>query len=507
MNDLIGSTIAGCRIDSLLGEGGMGIVYKGRHIGLDIPVAVKILKPLTSGFFAEDRFLREARTAAQLRNAHIVGVLNVGSENGLNFIVMEYIDGPNLMAIVNERGKLFPTEATTIAIQILNGLQAAFEKGIVHRDIKPENILVEKNGNVKITDLGLARSQNDISMTQSGITLGSPSYIAPEQAENPRSADHRADIYSLGCTLFHMLSGSPPFFGTTPIEIILEHIRKPAPLLKNIFPWVPEALSDAVAKMMAKDPASRYQTPQEAREALEKALVLANRASSQIPAAPRAKRIANRIEKKRPRLPFFALLIAGFFAVAGIILILLSGVFHGKPVAEGKQIKTLVQTPPKSASPPAKTSGTGPVSRRKAPTLQRKTENMRTDVVPRPGGVLDAVVRGDNALLERLLDKGVSPNAVEGAATSPLHEAVYNRSARQVRMLLDKGANPSVRDKWGDCPLHYALRQGNFEIVRLLLDRGANPNIRDHDDFSPLDLADEQGDEEMIRLLKERGAN
>ncbi len=206
-------------IEELLGQGGMGVVYKARHKGLDRHVALKVLPPESArepGF--AERFTREARTLARLQHPNIVGVHDFGESGGLFHLSMEYVDGTNLRQAMHD-GKLSPREAMAIVPQVCDALQYAHDNGVVHRDIKPENILIDRAGRVKIADFGLAklvrRAPVDVAITRAGQVMGTLHYMAPEQYKEPDSVDHRADIYSLGVVFYEMLTGELPL-GTFP---------------------------------------------------------------------------------------------------------------------------------------------------------------------------------------------------------------------------------------------------------------------------------------------------
>jgi serine/threonine protein kinase len=201
-------------IQQLLGQGGMGAVYRARQPALDRWVALKILPPQTSsdaGF--ADRFSREARALARLNHPNVVGVYEFGVVDGLHYFIMEYVDGLSLRQ-VEQAGRISPREALKIIPQICDALQYAHEEGVVHRDIKPENVMLDKKGRVKITDFGLAkilgREAKDLRLTGATQALGTPHYMAPEQIEHPQAVDHRADIYSLGVVFYEILTGELP---------------------------------------------------------------------------------------------------------------------------------------------------------------------------------------------------------------------------------------------------------------------------------------------------------
>ncbi len=507
MENLIGSTIGGCRIDAKIGEGGMGSVYIAHHLALDIPVAVKILHNVSDVPHAQERFLREARIAARLRHPHIVAVLNVGCEQGHHFIVEEYIDGESLQSVIARKGKIPPEEVLAIAVDILKALQLAFENGIVHRDIKPENILIDAKGVAKLADLGLARRENDLNLTQPNTMLGSPYYVAPEQAENPSAADCRADIYSLGCTLYHMLTGNAPFPGTTVIEVVINHMKKPAPLLIDTLPGISPRLSAAVARMMEKDPAQRYQTPLEAIAALEGCLH-----ESHVDAAPLLQKATVRKNRYSLRLPVIGTLVLICFA--GMV-VWRSAVkpqtapIPGNARAIGPALPdTSLDSMP--AAHPSSVDNNRSVPKRKiikkqapvpAPLPVKESSNKSINADDQ---VLSAVKIGDTEALKNLLASGSSPNGGPGASTTPLHEAVRRGSTEETQLLLNFGANPNIRDVKGDTPLHYALREDASLMVRMLLKKGANPNLPDQRGKTPLKIA-QSVSSEMEKMVQQYG--
>ncbi|MDP6114703.1 MAG: protein kinase [Planctomycetota bacterium] len=294
-DEMIGLKLGGCQIESKLGEGGMGAVYKAKHIGLDKDVAVKVVPRYLaekSQQFVE-RFQREARAAARLDHPNIVKVHNVGEEQGHHFMVMEYIEGESLKEMLMREGKLDFEAAVSIFHQVLAALSAAHSKGIIHRDIKPDNILlrhlkpgetgssiemqrnllgaVEKARTIaKVADLGLAKVQDSHSQgyTMSGVMLGTVDYMAPEQAEDAKNVDARADIYSLGCTFYHMLSGKKPYPGAAMMEVMMKHVTAPIPSVLDEREDVPADIDEIVKKMLAKKPDDRFETVAEIMNSL-----------------------------------------------------------------------------------------------------------------------------------------------------------------------------------------------------------------------------------------------
>jgi serine/threonine-protein kinase len=269
------------RLRERLGEGAMGQVFKAWNPRTLRVVAVKTLhKDLVKSAKAMDRFRREMATAAQLEHPNIAHVRDADEVDGKPYMVMEFIEGFNLAQRVKQSGPLPVVAAVEYVRQAALGLQHAFERGIVHRDIKPANLIVtmhKGNGEggplVKILDFGLARfdSESDEAgrLTQVGRLLGTIDYVAPEQAQDARSADIRADIYSLGCTLYWLLAGVPPFPGETLVEKLSPRVTGEPPWIRSLRPEAPPLLEQVLRKMMARLPADRYQTPLEAAQALE----------------------------------------------------------------------------------------------------------------------------------------------------------------------------------------------------------------------------------------------
>jgi CheY-like chemotaxis protein len=272
--DLIGREIAGCRIDARIGQGACGCVYKGHHRALDIPVAVKTLLPRLAMAKRNyvDRFVREARASAKVQHQNIVGVLDVGEENGTYFIVMQYVDGENLEQKVETGGLLPVDEVISVGLQMCDALEAARRHSIVHRDIKPSNIMIDRDGIAKLTDLGLAKSADaDSGTTAAGSSLGTPQFMAPEQVLDATTADHRSDLYSLGCSLYYAVCGRPPYEGSSVFEVMAKHVNEPVPDPREERQNIPADLAQVIRRLMAKNPVQRYATAKKVAEALRAA--------------------------------------------------------------------------------------------------------------------------------------------------------------------------------------------------------------------------------------------
>src|SRR4051812_13972101 len=256
-----------------LGEGGMGEVFRARHTRLDRDVALKVMrKEKMAKPEAVKRFRREIRAAATLAHENVVRAFDADQSGDVHFFAMEFVDGTTLDQLVNARGPLPVAEASDYVRQAALGLQHAFEKGLTHRDIKPANLLVDKAGVVKISDLGLVLLEDPETaesagrLTKEGLTVGTPDFVAPEQARNPRAADVRADIYSLGCTFYYLLTGEVPFPGGTPTEKMLRHAREAVPLPKRTD--IPAGVLAVLTRMTDRKPDLRLQSPAEVAAAL-----------------------------------------------------------------------------------------------------------------------------------------------------------------------------------------------------------------------------------------------
>ena len=269
---LAGTRLQHFALVRLLGRGGMGAVYHGTDVSLDRPVAIKVLA-LDIGHDPEivERFEREARAQARLRHPNVAQIYFIGEEHGLHFFVMEYLEGPGLDAVLAKGTPLPWPQAVDYTLAAARGLRAALAQGFVHRDVKPSNLMLDNEAGVKILDFGLVKSmRGDAQLTRDGAIIGSPLYMSPEQGRG-QVADHRSDIYSLGCTLYHMLCGQPPFTGPSPVGIISMHVTDRVKPVRDLNPQVPQALARIVERMLAKDPNERPRDYDELIAALEAA--------------------------------------------------------------------------------------------------------------------------------------------------------------------------------------------------------------------------------------------
>jgi membrane protein implicated in regulation of membrane protease activity len=275
--DLTGQMLGGYKITKKIGAGGMGAVFLARQVSLDRDVALKVLPAqLANNPELMMRFTREALSAAQLTHHNIIQVFDVGSEDAVHFIAMEFVKGKSLRELIKADGKLSMDDAAAYVLQAARGLKYAHERGIIHRDIKPDNLMLNEHGIIKIADMGLAKmvgkkeagggvdmederlihATGDLTMAE--VAMGTPAYMPPEQARDASTVDHRADQYSLGCTLYYLCAGKTPYEGKTAFDLITKHLNEPLIPLDVVVKNVPPALNEVIKRMLEKEPDKRY---------------------------------------------------------------------------------------------------------------------------------------------------------------------------------------------------------------------------------------------------------
>jgi serine/threonine-protein kinase len=330
-------------LEELVGSGGMSSVYRAHDKVLDRRVALKVLhQQFTSEDEYVERFRREARMVAGLLHQNIVTVIDRGEDGGCPFIVFEFVDGENLKQLVNREGRLPVDRAVELAVQVARGLSFAHSNGYVHRDVKPQNVLLNGDGEAKVTDFGIARSLDvKHGVTQTGTVLGTSDYIAPEQAQGQRVDEH-TDVYSLGIVLFELLTGEVPFSGDNFVAVAMRHINEMPPHVSTVRPEVPPRLDAAVARALAKRPEDRFATMadfgRELEACLEEMRTPGGAQTMVIP--PSAPAAPVRRQRARRRIPVAALLVvAGLAAAIAVLAVVL--------------VRDNGNTPPGSGSPPA----------------------------------------------------------------------------------------------------------------------------------------------------------
>jgi tRNA A-37 threonylcarbamoyl transferase component Bud32/CheY-like chemotaxis protein len=257
----VGTVVAGYRIEERIGRGGMGLVYRAEHLNLRRRAAIKIIAPdLAEAAGFRERFNREARIAAALQHSNIVTVYDAGEADGLLYIAMQYIEGSDLSSVLRTQGRLRPYRALDVCRQVAAALDAAHAQGLIHRDVKPANVLIEGR-TAYLTDFGLTKrvEGTQTELTQAGDVVGTIHYVAPEQIEGGR-VDARTDIYSLGCLVYHCLSGELPFARDTDVAVIYAHLSEEPPRLTSVRPDLPGGLDAVIAKALEKAPERRFQT-------------------------------------------------------------------------------------------------------------------------------------------------------------------------------------------------------------------------------------------------------
>lgn len=258
--DLAGSMVDEFRVERLLGAGGMGRVYKALDTKLHRQVALKVIAPgvVDPEFLA--RFERETHALSAVNHPNVAQIYSAGTVRGRPYYAMEFIDGESLGTVLDAGRHLSGRRCLRYMVQAAEGMRAASMQNLIHRDIKPQNLVIDRSDRLKIVDFGLARWTNeDVSLTPTAVALGTPRYIAPEQAMGQK-CDLRSDIYSLGATFYHLFAGVPPFVADTPVALLVQHISTPLPPLRSRNPRVPRSVAAIIEKMMAKQPSDRYQT-------------------------------------------------------------------------------------------------------------------------------------------------------------------------------------------------------------------------------------------------------
>lgn len=344
--------VPGYTVERELGRGGMGTVYLARQLSLDRPVALKVMSKrwATDPIFVA-RFTREAFAAAQLSHPNIIQIYDIGETNGTRFFSMEYVPGRTLAELVKQRGKLDPETAVGYVLQAARGLKHAHDRGMIHRDVKPDNLMLDDQGHIKLGDLGLVKtpatrrhddslggqsSDSDAGlnslphdMTGARIALGTPAYMSPEQCRDAANVDHRADIYSLGCTLYVLVTGRQPFDGTTAVELMTKHAYEPLVPPEHIVARVPREVSEVIQRMMAKEADDRFQSMGEVIRTLECWLGI-QRAGTFTPHDEQISRLEAHVHQfnHAPTAAMRRKVLAGFFGAVALSAVLIA--FFGK---------------------------------------------------------------------------------------------------------------------------------------------------------------------------------
>jgi serine/threonine-protein kinase len=259
------------RLERELGRGGMAVVYLAQDLKHDRPVAIKVLKPELAATMGSERFLREIEISARLNHPNILTLIDSGDADGFLYYVMPYVEEESLRDRLDREQQLSVADAVAITCEVADALSHAHSLGVVHRDIKPENILFEA-GHAVVADFGIARAVTDAAgerLTETGLSIGTPAYMSPEQAAGARGVNHRTDIYALGCVAYEMLAGSPPFTGGTPQAVLARHMADTVPSLQIVRKTVSPDAEAVIERALSKTPADRFATAAEFARALE----------------------------------------------------------------------------------------------------------------------------------------------------------------------------------------------------------------------------------------------
>ena len=368
---MVGELIAGrYELEELVGSGGMSNVFRAHDRLLERTVALKILhEQYTRDEDYVERFRREARAVAQLTHPNIVTVIDRGEQDGRQFIVFEYVDGENLKEL-SARGPLDAREAIGLALQVAHALSFAHARGLVHRDVKPQNVLLNDDGQAKVTDFGIARSLDVHGVTQTGTVLGTSDYIAPEQARGQK-VDPKTDIYSLGVVLYELLTGEVPFSGDNFVAVAMRHVSEPPPSVLEHRPDCPVRVDLAIQRAMAKDPADRFASMDELCAELEACLAeLDGRdgegATMIVPPPPRPRRTRPQRERRRFPVGIALIVLLAALLVAGGAYLLLSSDSAKKALHVSSASPKPVQLV-RGHSPTTRRATTGPSTRMTRP--------------------------------------------------------------------------------------------------------------------------------------------
>jgi ankyrin repeat protein len=527
---LVGSRIGNHLISRRIGKGGMGMVYQARHIALEREVAIKFLPAnVADNVDFVERFFREARAAAHLNHPNITTVHDAGVEDGVYYFVMEYVEGQDLAHLLREKGKIPEKDAIRYGISIATALAYAHKHQIIHRDIKPENIFLNLEGEIKVGDLGLAKQigESDSSITISGMVVGTPYYISPEQIRGLKDVDARTDIYSLGAALYHLVTGQVPYSGSSATEIMSNHLTEAFHWPQTVNPDLSDGFCHILQKMMAKNRDERYQSMNEVIQALidcqeGKMIVAPTVAPLESGIAPKPK------SSRKPAVWIVAaslFILAGFGAAYYLKLIPRMApvvpVETQTPVAapESAKMDSKESAPVTSKSSqkevskaPVKSSTPEPADKT-APIIPSREFSPQADVPPAltaeqlQAKLVEAVKNGDAAGVREMFQLGADPDSRDEEKRPLLLNAISKNQTEITKLFLDKGANVNVRSADGWTYLMKASNAGHPDIVKLLLQNGANVNAKTDEGWTALMLAAGNGHSEVVEQLLARNAN
>ncbi|NOZ22195.1 MAG: serine/threonine protein kinase [Planctomycetes bacterium] len=469
-DELVGRRLAHYEIISKIGSGGMGAVYRARNLSLNKIVALKILPPSLP---EEDpsfvkRFIREAQSTAQLDHPNVVTVHYVGSEDDYHFIEMEYVDGRPLRDLLRDPDNITIAQATRITMDAAKALASAHDKGIIHRDVTPDNILITTDGKVKVADFGLASMGDDEERVRKGKVFGTPYYMSPEHCRGLES-DARSDIYSLGATYYHLLTGEPPYYGERPETIVRMHVKAAVPSPQAIYEDIPDEVDKIVMKMMAKDPDDRYQSCDELIDDLEdEALAVASEESTRSMVSGESGDDDVEVVRHSPVANVFAGVAGALLAVliAAAVFVYLNP--FPTPVRPKSAPQTAPAKPPQAQAAESRPKPAAPAPEAKGPPATAKAEGPdKPEPKPKPAPP-------EKPEAEAPAQEAKPPEAAPPAkpTTPPLDTKAYASAVREIDKLVDnrKYDKALVRlkdlaEKMPPAGVHIAIKQDN--IARL----------------------------------------
>lgn len=506
--ELVGQTLGHFQLDAFVGAGGMGAVFRGHDTQLDRRVAVKVLSGEHNT--KEDtvrRFRNEAQSAARLDHPNIARVYYVGEDKGWNYIVFEFIDGTNIRDEVERNGPLEIELAVSYLVQVAEALDHAATREVVHRDIKPSNILVDSQHRAKLVDMGLARlhqvNSQDSDLTASGMTLGTFDYISPEQARDPRSADVRSDLYSLGCTFFFMLTGRPPFPEGTVLQKLLSHSGEEPPDPREFRADVPDEVVHILSRLMAKNPNDRFQKPGELIAAALLLIDELNLAAPHVTSAvyvPTTEQRSTVIERHLPWVMPAIILVVVVFVLEAIWTAQDDSFISEQPIfTNASEMQPIVPPEKPSAPDSEKVSGNGTGTGTVTPIEDTKPIPVESPkVVEDVTGGSKPLTPDSTTKVPALASDDTAPMTDDGASTQPAAAKNVVTVPTDAATLYEAIAKAQADPGLDTIELRYS---GELGVERPLILDSASLTIRAAAGYSPVIVFRPQEFEPLDRMI------
>jgi len=536
ITDLAGTELSHYHIESLLGAGGMGMVYKARQISLNRPVALKILSPsLSSDPSFIKRFHREACAVAQLNHQNIVQIYDVGENEGIHFFSMEWVDGQNLNEIIVREGCLRVKEAIRIITGVARAIGHAHRHNIIHRDIKPSNIMIGSMGQVKVTDFGLARTVSEVTkLTESGMLIGTLDYMSPEQCRG-ETLDFRTDIYAIGAVLYELLTRKKPFHAENQVGLIHKIIYDVPSNVRSLNPEIPSALSDLVARAMAKKKEDRYASISEFLKSLSLLASPKPKAhdlsGTDADPRPEIERTLQRLKTAElgltkgdigawtgttakpttaSRLKIMRMLV---FRIAPACCCLIGVLFlyratHAQSARFLRDLRGLVAHSTRHLDQGSLPDMVKKEYENTRQAMFSETSGTRTEEECNETGLIWLAMRGNIDGVSAILNEdGANPNMKNSFGETALFKAAAKGHTDIVNLLLAKGADVHIKDNNGMTAMMEAAANGNAGIVEILRSRGADTNTKNKYGYTALIYAAKNGHADTLNFLLHKGAD